>query len=166
MTEAVPLLRAEPHRWGSGMVHQINLERDQTLCGKSPASCPGTKFYGPAEKITCKVCRRSIEAKERSEQLCREWEERQREREEINRQWWQHYNAYLRTETWRGKRALVLERANGRCEGCGARRATQVHHRCYPQGLLPGSPEWITQEKLFDLIAICDGCHEDVHPRR
>jgi hypothetical protein len=38
-----------------------------------------------------------------------------------------------------------------------------VHHRRYPQDCWPGSQEWVAQEKLFDLIAICEGCHDDVH---
>jgi 5-methylcytosine-specific restriction endonuclease McrA len=90
----------------------------------------------------------------------REWLEREREQRAL---WRQHYDVYLRSPTWRQKRALVMRRAAGLCEGCGARRATQVHHRKYPRGCCPGSTEWIAAEKLFDLIAICDRCHNDVH---
>jgi hypothetical protein len=44
-------------------------------------------------------------------------------------------------------------------------RLSRIHnHLRYPQGCWPGSPEWITQEKLFHLRAICIGCHTDVHP--
>ena len=166
----VPLLRADPHRWGAGLIHLIDPDRDQTMCGKSPGGCPGTKFYSTRDRITCRSCLRSIEAKAqaavRLEQYRREAAESEREREANNRLWWQRYDTYLLTPTWRGKRARVLERANGRCEGCGERRATQVHHERYPQGCWPGSDEWIAQEKLFDLIAICAGCHTDVHGRR
>jgi hypothetical protein len=42
--ECFPLLRADPHHWGAGLVHLIDEETDQTLCGKSPGGCPGTKF--------------------------------------------------------------------------------------------------------------------------
>lgn len=161
--EHVPLLRADPHRWGTGLIHQIDPERDQTLCGKSPAICPGTKFTGPADRITCKSCLRSLEARANAAQREAEFAKRQKEWEERNRLWWAAYNAYLSSPVWQTKRAKVLRRANGRCEGCGDRRAAQVHHLRYPQECLPGSAQWIAQEKLFDLKAICEVCHDDVH---
>jgi hypothetical protein len=162
-----PLLRADPHKWGRGAIHLIDEERDQTRCGKSPGACPGTKFWGTQQEITCKTCLASIEAEKRREQERQEWQQREqqwkREREARQQEWWRLYNAYLLTPTWRNKRMRVLERAGGRCEGCGEQRAVQVHHRRYPQDCRPGSREWITREKLFDLIAICEGCHDDVH---
>lgn len=171
------LLRADPHRWGVGLVHLIDLERDQTMCGKSPGGCPGTRFNGTHTQITCRSCLRSIEAKARweeenikQEKRRREWEaaEREREaaereREEYTRNWWSYYDAYLLTPVWQVKREKVLLRANGWCEGCDERKATQAHHLKYPQYCRPGSPEWIMQEKLFDLRAVCDGCHRDIH---
>lgn len=163
---AEPLLRADPHRWGSGLVHLINVERDQTWCGKSPGGCPGTKFYGDLDDITCKSCLRAMAAKERADQYRREWQEQERQMEEQQRAWWRLYDAYLLSPVWRTKRARVLERANGYCEGCGERWATQVHHLRYPQGCTPGSAEWIAREKLFDLRAICQLCHVDVHGER
>ena len=94
----VPLLRADPHHWGAGLIHLIDEEKDQTYCGKSPGGCPGRKFYGGRDKITCKSCLRSIEAKAqaqvRQEQYRQEAEERERARAESNRLWWQRYNAY------------------------------------------------------------------------
>jgi hypothetical protein len=33
----------------------------------------------------------------------------------------------------------------------------------YPKAW-PGSPEWIEQERLFDLIGICHQCHANIHP--
>lgn len=153
---SVPLLRADPHRWGSGRVHQIDRERDQTMCGKTPANCPGTAFQGAHDQITCQACLRAIEAKVRSEVIRARVEQEARELEERNRLWWRDYDAYLTSDTWRAKRA------NGLCEGCGERRATQVHHLSYPSAW-PGTDEWIAQEKLFDLRAICTGCHTDIH---
>ena len=162
------LLRAAPHQWGQGKIHQINTDLDLTLCGQSPARCPGETFYGTQAEITCRVCVRSIEGAARSEEYRRRWAvesaERDRQRAEDNRLWWQRYNAYLLTPTWQDKRRLVFRRCNGICEGCGSQRAVQVHHLRYPQGCWPGSSEWIAQEKLFDLRAVCIDCHEDVHP--
>lgn len=168
--DSLPLLRADPHNWGRGLVHLIDDERDQTMCGKSPGGCPGTKFLGTTDKITCRSCLRSINARAQAEARQKvamiEWRRMEREREERNQLWAAQYNEYLFTPTWRAKRDHVLRRAAGHCEGCGDMRATQVHHRRYPQGVAPGSAEWIAQEKLFDLIAICRNCHEDIHHRR
>jgi hypothetical protein len=165
-SERLPLLRAWPHQWGSGMIHQIDPERDQTLCGKSPGGCPGTKFDGTVKMITCKSCLRSRETRTRAV----EWQEHHAQlkiaREQENRRWWNDYSAYLLSPTWRTKRESVMRRANGICEGCGHRRAAQVHHLRYPRGCWPGSEQWIREEKLFDLRAICFECHDDVHSRK
>jgi 5-methylcytosine-specific restriction endonuclease McrA len=70
---------------------------------------------------------------------------------------WKVYNAYLKTKEWREKRERVLQRANGQCEGCGIRRATQVHHLTY---------DHLRKEFLFELVAICDDCHKRLHDRQ
>lgn len=164
----VPLLRAHPHHWGSGLIHQIDPERDQTLCGKSPGGCPGTAFQGISGQITCKLCLKSIAAKARQKETMERWaqseRERERERAASQREWRSRYDAYLLSTEWREKRRRVMRRANGMCEGCGEQGATEVHHLKYPRNCFPGSPEWIAREKLFDLRAICRSCHSDVHP--
>jgi hypothetical protein len=165
--ERLPLLRAYPHRWGLGMVHQINPhDEGRTLCGKTLKHCPGDKFDGAVDLITCKVCLRSRDTHARMD----EWEKKYAEQREMNyderqRQWQSDYREYLSSQIWLGKRARVLQRANDMCEGCGCRRAWQVHHLRYPRSCRPGSDDWIRQEKLFDLRAICRECHEDVHQR-
>lgn len=64
------------------------------------------------------------------------------------------YDAYLRSPEWAVKRALVLKRANGHCEGCGLAIATQVHHQTYDN---------VGAEFLWELAAVCRACHERVH---
>jgi 5-methylcytosine-specific restriction endonuclease McrA len=159
------LLRADPHRWGSGLVHQIDTDRDQLMCGKTPANCPGNRFDGTAAEITCKACLRSIAAKIKYEKMQADWARQDEEAAARRDVWWQYYNAYLLSPVWRNKRALVLRRAGGVCEGCGAHGAAQVHHLRYPQECWPGSEQWIAQEKLFDLRAVCLACHDDIHSR-
>jgi 5-methylcytosine-specific restriction endonuclease McrA len=68
--------------------------------------------------------------------------------------WWAWYTAYLQTPTWRQKRHKVFQRARGRCEGCGEASATQVHHLTY---------DHVGNELLFELVAICEGCHTRIH---
>jgi hypothetical protein len=165
----VLLLKADPHKWGQGLIHQIDPERDQTLCGKSPGGCPGAHFWGPQYQITCKACLRSLEARAQAEERRQIYAEQdrdyQRQREEEERRWWDAYDAYLAGPEWQARRAKVLRRANGICEGCGERPAVQVHHLRYPKGCFAGSPQWAAQEMLFDLRAICERCHTGVHQR-
>jgi hypothetical protein len=80
--------------------------------------------------------------------------------------WWKAYNAYLdRSPHWRQeKRARVIKR-DPICRGCGVRPSTQAHHLRYPKEAWPGSEEWMRQEKLFDLVGVCDQCHFDIHPK-
>jgi len=68
--------------------------------------------------------------------------------------WPELYREYLRSQEWALKRAKVMRRAGGLCEGCGDHRATDVHHLSY---------EHVTQEFLFELVALCADCHERIH---
>jgi 5-methylcytosine-specific restriction endonuclease McrA len=66
------------------------------------------------------------------------------------------YGDYLRSDHWQDTRRRVLQRANGFCEGCLQRHATQVHHLTYAH---------IGAEFLWELVAICDICHSRVHDK-
>lgn len=63
----------------------------------------------------------------------------------------QEYAQYLLLPHWRNIRAKRMTIANGICEGCGERPATQVHHLTY---------EHRGHEMLWELRAVCDQCHE------
>jgi 5-methylcytosine-specific restriction endonuclease McrA len=55
-------------------------------------------------------------------------------------------------------REIVLERSNGICERCGARRLAHLHHATYrSQG---GTGE------LSNAIGLCISCHEAAHSSR
>lgn len=64
------------------------------------------------------------------------------------------YDEYLKSPQWREKRKLVLQRANGLCEGCRLAAPTEVHHLTYSH---------VFKELLFQLVALCRSCHERVH---
>lgn len=65
------------------------------------------------------------------------------------------YDQYIKySPEWKRKTALVMKRSNGICEGCGERKATQVHHITY---------EHLYNEFLWELRAVCGECHERVH---
>lgn len=64
------------------------------------------------------------------------------------------YAAYRRSPGWRQRRALVLRRCAGVCEGCGEAAAAEVHHLTYAH---------FGRELLFELVALCPACHRLVH---
>lgn len=64
------------------------------------------------------------------------------------------YSEYLASEVWASKRARVLKRAKGTCEGCGEMPPTEVHHLSYKH---------VCNEFLFELVALCSGCHRRIH---
>lgn len=82
------------------------------------------------------------------------WAEEDQARESRKREWNRWYSNYLASPDWRQKRRLVFDRANGICEGCRERHATQVHHISYAN---------VGNEFLWELVAICRDCHEKAH---
>lgn len=66
----------------------------------------------------------------------------------------ENYDEYLKSAEWASKRSKVLARANGVCEGCGDGAPNEVHHLTY---------QHVGKEFLFELVALCHGCHERVH---
>jgi hypothetical protein len=78
-------------------------------------------------------------------------------------EWLLAYRIYLESAIWQEKRRKVIERCRGICEGCGERRAVEVHHVRYPQWpCMPGSEEWLRREKLYDLVGVCERCHREI----
>lgn len=63
------------------------------------------------------------------------------------------YDDYLKSEDWRSRRDRVLARSPI-CQACERRPAQEVHHLTYDR---------IYREPLFDLVAICSGCHRALH---
>ncbi len=66
----------------------------------------------------------------------------------------QFHTAYLKTDKWAMLRSKILERDGGICQGCLEKKAVQVHHITY---------ENIGNEFCFELISLCDECHERVY---
>ena len=65
------------------------------------------------------------------------------------------YEEYLRTPEFRAVRAQVMARAQGVCERCGRRQATEPHHLRYPK--------WGTLDVPENMIAVCHECHCELH---
>lgn len=67
-----------------------------------------------------------------------------------------NYKNYLQSEQWREKREMVF-RFNGRqCVHCGSEKRLHVHHVTY---------ENLGNEKLEDLMVLCESCHAEEHKR-
>lgn len=64
------------------------------------------------------------------------------------------YELYLMSDAWKEKRKLALLRDNYLCQGCLKERATEVHHTTYNN---------LHNEFLFELISLCNPCHERYH---
>ena len=64
------------------------------------------------------------------------------------------YDEYLQSQAWAKRRAHVLMRAQGSCEGCGEAPPTEVHHLSYAH---------VGDEFLFELVALCQACHGRMH---
>jgi 5-methylcytosine-specific restriction endonuclease McrA len=128
----------------------------------------------------CLTCGRSVEVVPKNtvdvsqlppwdESIVTRWRDRQeafykeraaqfeREQTDQDAKWWAWYNQYLLTAKWRSLRDRVMARDNHVCRGCHQARATQVHHLTY---------ERVGNEMLFDLVAICDACHDNVHEEK
>jgi 5-methylcytosine-specific restriction endonuclease McrA len=71
-----------------------------------------------------------------------------------DREWKEWYDSYLQTEEWKKKSLLVLKRERFICQGCRERRAVLAHHLTYKH---------VGHELLFELAALCLGCHARVH---
>ena len=65
----------------------------------------------------------------------------------------QSYRTYLLSDAWKAKRALVMRRCDGTCEGCGVAEATDVHHLHYRH---------LFNELLFELVGLCRKCHDRI----
>jgi len=64
------------------------------------------------------------------------------------------YKKYMLSNEWKYKRALVMRRCMGACEGCGENKAKEVHHTTYKN---------FGNEFLFELQALCYSCHDRIH---
>lgn len=82
------------------------------------------------------------------------FEERRSARSE---QWWAWYNDYLLSEEWAERRRKVMHRCGGWCEGCADAPAAHVHHLTY---------DHVGDELLFELVGVCEDCHERAHEER
>lgn len=148
---------ANPHQYGPGKTHIVDDEDTQrTFCGKWLSAVPGKLYLQGI--ANCKTCLNAIENRAHrrvmSEVYRQDDARRSAERARESQEWKARYAAYLQTPAWREKRTAVMKRAGGMCEGCGKRKAVQVHHTTYQN---------VCNEFLWELRAVCDPCHNRIH---
>lgn len=147
--------KAADHKFGSGKIHVLDDCLQKTICGESLANIKGRQVQ--ADGHNCARCSRSLEARSKREKWQEEAHQRQVERAALDAEWQAWYARYLESPAWRRRRALVLKRANGLCEGCLVKPAVQVHHTTYRNA---------GDELLWELRAVCMDCHEKCHADR
>lgn len=62
---------------------------------------------------------------------------------------------YMETEVWKMLSRRRMEMDKRTCQDCGTAQQLQVHHIRYPE-------VW-GEERMEDLITLCDSCHAKLH---
>jgi hypothetical protein len=153
----------------SGKIHAVRppgplydaREQNRTWCSTQIVS--GPRWQGQWDNVTCSQC-----AKMFDRQPARDAREEREARAEFYSSsaddWWPNYNLYLESDHWAVTRHMVMTLYGWQCQECGG-RADHVHHIFYPRGVTPGSAAWIRAQKLYHLVPLCRGCHDNVHGR-
>jgi hypothetical protein len=143
-------------RDGNQLVGPRQLRHQCILCGELfPQALPHALARPDTRLVNIPLFERWFTSRE--EMFARQRMSSVKRREVIQSSIIDDYTAYLRTDRWRAKRRVVLERCNYVCEGCGIARATQVHHLTYTH---------LGDEFLWELKAVCDDCHRRCHPEK
>jgi 5-methylcytosine-specific restriction endonuclease McrA len=97
----------------------------------------------------------SLEAVTRGSREAEEQREREQAEFAANREHRRaEYETYLQSDDWSERRALIMQRDRGVCQGCHKAPAQEVHHLTY---------ENCGNEFLWELVAICRDCHRRLH---
>jgi hypothetical protein len=64
------------------------------------------------------------------------------------------YHDHLKSEKWKEKRRLVIQKQNNICQGCLNAEIDDIHHLSYDN---------LGDELLFQLIGLCRDCHKKTH---
>jgi len=67
------------------------------------------------------------------------------------------YETYIKSNEWEKLKNVALERANNKCEICGA-PSQAVHHKSYPTDF--------KNDNLDNLQVLCHGCHYEIHRKQ
>jgi hypothetical protein len=141
-------------RWKKYVNGSLHLVRQCLACGE-PIGQPLPKTQAPAGTSNFDEALYEKSRAERKREYDNIWRKHLQIQTTERTDFKGRYEAYRESPEWKVKRAKVLARAKGICEGCGESKATQVHHRTYKH---------LGNELLFELVAVCDACHAICHP--
>lgn len=89
----------------------------------------------------------NMRRKEAVESFAKEANQRLSDRKEF-------YHAHLKSDLWKEKRLLVIQKQNNICQGCLKAGIDDIHHLSYDN---------LGDELLFQLIGLCRECHKRTH---
>jgi len=81
-------------------------------------------------------------------------EDYERKKQQEKEAWFKEHNEYLKSDIWKAKRIKRIKHDKYICQGCLEAEAVQVHHLSYNH--------W-QNEFMFELISVCEDCHEKIH---
>lgn len=64
------------------------------------------------------------------------------------------YQAVMQSAGWRHRRSQAIRRAGRRCQECGTAGPLDVHHLSYAH---------LGDERPWELVAVCESCHDRLH---
>lgn len=67
---------------------------------------------------------------------------------------YKEYNDYIKSIHWQNKKLEYFRFHDKRCMECGNHKSIQLHHLTY---------EHIGNERLSELIPLCEMCHKSIH---
>lgn len=135
--------------------HSVQWRRQCLRCGLGSPAISKTKLT-PAEMEGAKPFDHGLQRNIYDAAYTLYRETRQNAQSVRDARWWTWYTEYLQSDIWKQRRELVMQRAGGTCESCGNEHATRVHHLTYAH---------VGQESLFELVAVCEPCHDLLHGR-
>lgn len=131
----------------------VQYRRQCVVCGQSSNAIAHDKLTAD-EKAGAPDYDPDLSDRYWRKQQWRRTESGEQQRRQKRAAWFAWYDQYLQSPIWQERRELVLRRAGGICEACRTGRATAVHHLTYTR---------VGKEPLFDLVAVCKECHDELH---
>gem|GEM_PF-1012922 len=123
-------------------------------CGEPVGLRVSAKGYSDEEITRMEIFDDALRSKSWDDYRRRFDAKRTEEEHRIKAEWNRQYEHYRQTDEWKHKRSKVILRAQGLCEACRDRPATQAHHTTYAH---------VGREFLFELVAVCEPCHRSMH---
>jgi hypothetical protein len=135
--------------------HQTEYRRQCKRCGIKVGNAIPYREIGLSERETLPEWDNEMPKQFEKRKTAHWYELAEQEDHRIYQEWIKQYRLYLQSPQWKLLREKAIKRAGPVCEGCGELRPEEVHHLNYTHA---------GEEFLFELAALCRGCHARLHP--